>query len=127
MKETLISVGIDVGTTTTQVIFSNITIENMSSGARVPEFKIVGKEIFYKGKIHFTPLRSNTEIDETALKEIIENHQKKYPNQMLLISIPQALVFFEDAEESENPISLNEQTWKNVQRIIKQKVNEYLS
>ena len=50
MKETLISVGIDVGTTTTQVIFSNITIENMSSGARVPEFKIVGKEIFYKGK-----------------------------------------------------------------------------
>ena len=64
MKETLISVGIDVGTTTTQVIFSNITIENMSSGARVPEFKIVGKEIFYKGKIHFTPLRSNTEIDE---------------------------------------------------------------
>ena len=76
MKETLISVGIDVGTTTTQVIFSNITIENMSSGARVPEFKIVGKEIFYKGKIHFTPLRSNTEIDETDLKEIIEREYK---------------------------------------------------
>ena len=76
MKETLISVGIDVGTTTTQVIFSNITIENMSSGARVPEFKIVEKEIFYKGKIHFTPLRSNTEIDETALKEIIEREYK---------------------------------------------------
>ena len=76
MKETLISVGIDVGTTTTQVIFSNITIENMSSRARVPEFKIVGKEIFYKGKIHFTPLRSNTEIDETALKEIIEREYK---------------------------------------------------
>ena len=76
MKETLIGVGIDVGTTTTQVIFSNITIENMSSGARVPEFKIVGKEIFYKGKIHFTPLRSNTEIDETALKEIIEREYK---------------------------------------------------
>ena len=76
MKETLISVGIDVGTTTTQVIFSNITIENMSSGARVPEFKIVGKEIFYKGKIHFTPLRSNTEIDEAALKEIIEREYK---------------------------------------------------
>ena len=76
MKETLISVGLDVGTTTTQVIFSNITIENMSSGARVPEFKIVGKEIFYKGKIHFTPLRSNTEIDETALKEIIEREYK---------------------------------------------------
>ena len=46
MKETLISVGIDVGTTTTQVIFSNITIENMSSGARVPELKFLGKKFF---------------------------------------------------------------------------------
>lgn len=66
-------------------------------------------------------------LKDFTLKEMIENHQKRYPNQMLLISIPQALVFFEDAEKSENPISLNEQTWKNVQRIIKQKVNEYLS
>ncbi len=43
-------------------------------------------------------------LKDFTLKEIIENHQKKYPNQMLLISIPQALVFFEDAEKSENPI-----------------------
>lgn len=77
MKEALISVGIDVGTSTTQVIFSRIIVENMSSGARVPEFKIVGKEVFYRGRIHFTPLRSNTEIDEEALRGIIRGEYER--------------------------------------------------
>lgn len=77
LKESLISVGIDVGTSTTQIIFSKIIIENMSSGARVPEFKIVDKEIFYKGDIQFTPLSSPTMIDEAKLSKMIENEYKK--------------------------------------------------
>ncbi|MGL5801298.1 MAG: ethanolamine ammonia-lyase reactivating factor EutA, partial [Cetobacterium sp.] len=36
MKEEIISVGIDIGTSTTQLVFSKITLENLSSGARVP-------------------------------------------------------------------------------------------
>lgn len=77
MKESLISVGIDVGTSTTQVIFSKIQVENLASGARVPEFKIVDKEVFYKGAIHFTPLASRTRIDENALKAIIAEEYRK--------------------------------------------------
>lgn len=77
MKENLLSVGIDVGTSTTQIIFSRIYIENMSSGARVPEFKIVDKELFYKGEIHRTPLLSPTVIDQEALTDIVENEYKK--------------------------------------------------
>jgi hypothetical protein len=46
---------------------------------------------------------------------------------MLMISIPQALTYFTDANESEDPISLKGQTWESVQTIIKQKVSEYLS
>jgi len=38
VRESLVSVGIDVGTSTTQIIFSKIQVENMASGARVPEF-----------------------------------------------------------------------------------------
>lgn len=76
MQENLLSVGIDVGTSTTQIIFSKIYIENMSSGARVPEFKIVGKEVFYKGAIHLTPLESRTKIDEKRILEIIEKEYK---------------------------------------------------
>ena len=41
MREEINSVGIDIGTSTTQVVFSKIVLENMSSGARVPQIKIV--------------------------------------------------------------------------------------
>ena len=77
MKETLLSVGIDVGTSTTQLIFSNIYVENVSSMARVPEFRIVGKDIIYKSNIHRTPLTSATVINEDALTRMI---QAEYEN-----------------------------------------------
>jgi hypothetical protein len=44
-----------------------------------------------------------------------------------MITIPQALVYFEDAEESEEPISLKGQTWEGVKKFIQQKVNDFLS
>ncbi|MDO5714575.1 MAG: ethanolamine ammonia-lyase reactivating factor EutA [Tissierellia bacterium] len=77
MKESMLSVGIDVGTSTTQLIFSKIIIENMSSGARVPEFKIIDKEVIYKSDIFRTPLSTETIIDEIALKNLVENEYKK--------------------------------------------------
>lgn len=66
-------------------------------------------------------------LNHFSVADIIENNNKKYPNQMLLISIPQAITYFKDADESEDPISLKGQTWQNIQNIIKQKVSEYLS
>lgn len=66
-------------------------------------------------------------LQHLSVKDLIENHFKKYPDQMLLISIPQALTYFLDAEESEDPVSLKGQTWADVQKIIKQRVSEYLS
>lgn len=65
-------------------------------------------------------------LQHFTVQEIIENHRKKYPNQMLLISIPQALTYFTDAEESEDPISLKGQTWESIKKTIQQKVSEYL-
>lgn len=77
MRESLVSVGIDVGTSTTQIIFSKIQVENMASGARVPEFKIVDKEVIYRGDIYFTPLLSRTQIDEKKLQAIIAREYEK--------------------------------------------------
>jgi len=71
MKEVLLSVGIDVGTTTSQVVFSKITIEDMSNGFTVPRVEIVGKDIIYRSDIHFTPLTSPTVIDVIALRDLI--------------------------------------------------------
>ena len=36
MHEVILSVGIDIGTSTTQLIFSRLTIENRASGYTVP-------------------------------------------------------------------------------------------
>jgi hypothetical protein len=43
-----------------------------------------------------------------------------------LITVPQALTYFADAEESEDPVSMKKQTWKSVKEFISLKVREYL-
>ena len=76
MKETILSVGIDIGTSTTQLIFSKLTIENEASSYVVPRINIVDKEVTYRSKIYFTPLLSQTEIDAEKVKKIIEAEYK---------------------------------------------------
>ena len=71
MHEVILSVGIDIGTSTTQLIFSRLTIENRASSYTVPRIDIVDKEVVYRSKIYFTPLRSATEIDAEAVKRIV--------------------------------------------------------
>lgn len=61
-----------------------------------------------------------------SVGEIINVHREKFPSQMLLISIPQALTYFVDAEDSENPVSLKGQNWDDVKSLIQEKVREYL-
>ena len=61
-----------------------------------------------------------------TLSEIIDFHREKFPNQMLLISIPQAITYFADADESEDPISLKWQTWEEVKNFIQKQVKNYL-
>lgn len=60
------------------------------------------------------------------LEHCIEAYYEKYPTNQMLISIPYALTYFVDAEESEDPISLKGQTWESVKKIVQQKVNDYL-
>lgn len=76
MGEQLLSVGIDIGTSTTQLIFSKLHIKNVASASSVPRHEIVEKEIIYKSKIHFTPLKSKTEIDTEKAVEIIKEEYK---------------------------------------------------
>ena len=52
----LLSVGIDIGTTTTQLIFSKIKMENTTGYFAVPRISIVDKEILYQSEVHLTPL-----------------------------------------------------------------------
>ncbi|MCF6466265.1 ethanolamine ammonia-lyase reactivating factor EutA [Clostridium sp. Cult2] len=77
MSESFLSVGIDIGTSTTQLVFSRITVDDTASIVSVPMIKIVDKEIVYKSNIYFTPLLSPTEIDGPNVRKIIEEEYKK--------------------------------------------------
>ena len=65
-------------------------------------------------------------LEHYELSQMIDFHKAKYPNQMLLISIPQALVYFVDADDSDEPVSLKGQTWSDVKETLKTKVREFL-
>ena len=71
MKESLFSVGIDIGTSTTQMVFTELVIDNTAAAAAVPRVRIVDKQIRYRSAIHPTPLRSEREIDSSRLREIV--------------------------------------------------------
>ncbi|WP_142414337.1 ethanolamine ammonia-lyase reactivating factor EutA [Hathewaya massiliensis] len=77
MREEILSVGIDIGTSTSQLVFSKITIENLATSFSIPRIKIVDKELIYRSDIYFTPLISNTKIDGNKVREIIESEYKK--------------------------------------------------
>ncbi len=61
-----------------------------------------------------------------GLQELLDNHRSKYPKNTIMISIPRALGYFEDAEESEDPKALNGLTWQDVKRSISRIVNSFL-
>jgi hypothetical protein len=94
-------------------------------------FKQIGKEIVEEGirmfndediigmKI-FAILRRGQKKDFWDIAELLKHYSiiemlsfynSKYPSQMLAISIPYALTYFEDAENSDEPMSLKGQTW----------------
>ena len=61
-----------------------------------------------------------------TIDDFINFHKEKYASQNLLITVPQALTYFADAEESGDPVNLKKQTWESVKRFISSRVNEYL-
>ena len=77
MQETMLSVGIDIGTSTTQLVFSEIVVDNRASMASVPMITIVDKKVIYRSDIHFTPLLSDVEIDGLGVQNIIAEEYKK--------------------------------------------------
>jgi predicted nucleotidyltransferase component of viral defense system len=65
-------------------------------------------------------------LQHFSVADFIQFHKEKYSTQNLLITVPQAITYFSDAEESEDPISLKNQTWEKVKAFISKKVSDYL-
>lgn len=68
----------------------------------------------------------NELLQHYPLQQLMDWHKQKYPSQMLAISIPHAITYFADADESDTPVSFKGQTWESVKNGIKRAVSEYL-
>jgi hypothetical protein len=66
-------------------------------------------------------------LQHYSLEQLIEWHYQKYPSQMLAISIPNAITYFTDAEETAAPVSFKGQTWAQVKKGIQKAVRDYLA
>lgn len=71
MADGLLSVGIDVGTTTTQLIVSRLAVENRASAFTVPEMVIRQRQVTYRSPVYFTPLLGQDRVDGDGIREIV--------------------------------------------------------
>ena len=67
----LLSVGIDIGTTTTQVIFSHLELVNRAAVSQVPRYEFIKREISWQSPVFFTPVDKQGGLKEAELKTLI--------------------------------------------------------
>lgn len=77
MGEKLLSVGLDVGTTSTQMVVSRLTVENQASAFSVPDMEIRQRELLYQSPVFFTPLLEGNRMDAAALRRLVEQEYEK--------------------------------------------------
>jgi ethanolamine utilization protein EutA len=69
--EKIRSVGIDIGTSTTQFVVSMLTLKNVAPGSLVPKMEITDKEVLYRSAIHMTPIGADDLVDSQRIFSLI--------------------------------------------------------
>ena len=77
MSEKLVSLGLDVGTTSTQMVLSELTIENQAGSFAVPQMEIQERKILYRSPVYFTPLVRGELVDGEKIREIVDGEYEK--------------------------------------------------
>lgn len=72
MDKNLLSVGLDVGTTTTQMVVSSLSIVNKGSSFSVPDMEIAQRKVLYKSPICFTPLSGKDQVDGARIRTWVQ-------------------------------------------------------
>ena len=73
----LLSVGLDVGTTTTQLVISELSVENKGNAFSVPEMVIGERKLLYQSPVTFTPLISGELVDGQKIAAWVEAQYKE--------------------------------------------------
>ena len=69
---TLVSVGIDIGSSGTQVIFSKIHLRRLAEEL-TSRFYVVARDTLFLSPVSLTPYSSETRIDDKALRKIVDD------------------------------------------------------
>ena len=77
MSEKLISLGLDVGTTSTQMVLSELVIENQAGSFAVPQMEIQERKILHKSPVYFTPLVRGELVDGEKIRGIVDKEYEK--------------------------------------------------
>ena len=77
MSESLLSVGLDVGTTTTQLIVSRLQVQNQASSFAVPELQITDRQVVYTSPVYFTPLIGQDLVDGEGVARLVKEEYQK--------------------------------------------------
>lgn len=56
----MLSVGIDIGTTTSQLVLSRLTVSNQARVGLVPRLDVDERTVLYQSEPHLTPLSAPT-------------------------------------------------------------------
>lgn len=75
-RRQIYSVGIDIGTTTTQVIFSLLELVNRAGVSQVPRYEFSRRDILYRSPVSFTPLDQEGRVCEERLMTFIRDQYR---------------------------------------------------
>jgi ethanolamine utilisation protein eutA len=73
----MLSVGIDIGTTTSQLVLSRLSVTNQARAGLVPRLDVDDRTVLYQSEPHLTPLSTPDEINVGALVGIIHREYER--------------------------------------------------
>lgn len=76
-SHSLISVGIDIGTTSTHLVFSKLLLANEAGATHIPRLTIRERKVLYQSDIHLTPLNNDGTIDGGGVATLL---RREYTN-----------------------------------------------
>ncbi|MHA1944123.1 MAG: ethanolamine ammonia-lyase reactivating factor EutA, partial [Candidatus Thorarchaeota archaeon] len=75
-RKELTSVGVDIGSSTSHVVFSQIVLEK-NDQSRTEKFEIKERKILHSGPIHLTPFKDARNVDFGALRDLLLGDYRK--------------------------------------------------
>ncbi|PWK09663.1 ethanolamine ammonia-lyase reactivating factor EutA [Tumebacillus permanentifrigoris] len=67
----IISVGLDIGSSTTKLVISRLYLENVARFGGMPRVQVVQRTVFHQSRMFQTPLRTPDEVDIPAIQELL--------------------------------------------------------